>query len=349
VQWKRFASDKEWRGAGGQEGSVGEEVCFTPFLAPGQMQPSVAPQTKAVASPMVAADLPKVVKSGLLEPGQVASLESLVRDAKILGVVVLEDVKGDGGWQNGRVAQNAQISHRRGPAGAEHDEVFDMRVFNGQPPLGGWWALPEDVQEMRGSAVAIAQKAQADAKDMFDDPAPPVLHAKHPRKRQEEAEEENATDRSHQPVVDAEGHVSMAIGDLVAVLLGEQEAGWHFAIGEYRGAPLDSEDPEEEEEETGEQEEGKGDGDDDVAMVVQWYGNNTAEASRYGPNSTYWPGWRDSADLQHPLTFCAKRPKVWSCFGSCVLDTLRLFLRVLSCCMASFWKKESSSLRPKGR
>ena len=45
-------------------------------------------------------------------------------------------------------------------------------------------------------------------------------------------------------------------------------------------------------------------------MVVQWYGNNTAEASRYGPNSTYWPGWRDSADFEHPLTFCTKRPKV---------------------------------------
>ena len=103
----------------------------------------------------------------------------------------------------------------------------------------------------------------------------------------------------------------MAIGDLVAVLLGEQEAGWHFAIGEYRGAPLDSADLEEEEAEEGkgEKEEGKGDGDDDVAIVVQWYGNNIAEASGYGPNSTYWPGWRDSADLEHPLTFCAKRPK----------------------------------------
>ena len=31
---------------------------------------------------------------------------------------------------------------------------------------------------------------------------------------EEEAGEENATDRSQQPVVDAEGHVSMAIGDL---------------------------------------------------------------------------------------------------------------------------------------
>ncbi len=94
------------------------------------MQPRVAPQTKAVASPMVAADLPKVFKSGLLEPGQVASLESTIRDKKIPGVVVLEDAKGDGGWQNGRVAQNAPISQRRGPAGAEHDEVFDVRVFN---------------------------------------------------------------------------------------------------------------------------------------------------------------------------------------------------------------------------
>ena len=76
------------------------------------MQPSVAPQTKAVASPMVVADLPKVVKSGL-NLGR-WFVQSTIRDKRIPGVVVLEDAKGDGGWQNGRVAQNAQISQRRG-------------------------------------------------------------------------------------------------------------------------------------------------------------------------------------------------------------------------------------------
>jgi hypothetical protein len=182
---------------------------------------------------------------------------------------------------------------------------------------------------MRGNAAALEQKAKADVKDMFDDTAPPVLHAKHPRKRPregqrnveeavEEKDEEEAIEEKdeeeaveQEPVVDAEGNINMAIGDLVAVWLGEQEAGWCFAIGEYRGAPPDSEDLKEEEEGKGVEEEGgKGDGNDDVVIVVQWYGNNTAEASGYGPSSTYWPGWRDSADLEHPLTFCTNRPKV---------------------------------------
>ena len=74
---------------------------------------------------------------------------------------------------------------------------------------------------------------------------------------------------------------------------------------------LDSEDQEEEDLEE-EEEEGKGEGDDAIAVVVQWYGNNTAETAGYGPNSTYWPGWRDSGDLEHPLIYRAKRPKVCS-------------------------------------
>ena len=176
--------------------------------------------------PRVRDSIPKILKEEILKAEDKDFFQYVLDHQCVPNVVEVEEEEGDGGWQDGGIAQGGCITHG--------DKRLEVRVFS-STPAGGLAALPPATIAARNAAASAQGARERAAEDSVQPDHQLVVVSKRQREHQEQPAKATAVEDAVSSFVNDKGQVTLAQGELLAVLIGDPGSdGWPLAIAEYR-------------------------------------------------------------------------------------------------------------------
>ena len=139
--------------------------------------------------------MPKILKEEILKAEDKPFFQYVLDHQCVPNVVEVEEEEGDGGWQDGGIAQRGCITHG--------DKRLEVRVFS-STPAGGPAALPPATIAAR-NAAASAQGARERAEDSVQPDHQPVVVSKRQREHQEQPAKATAVEDAVSSFVNDKG------------------------------------------------------------------------------------------------------------------------------------------------